>query len=339
MVILKDRIYKNAIETIGAFSSAEMPGAIARVEELPKKYTLIGYIRYEAKDFFLGGECNSELPLLWFEAYETSAPRKSTDAHRPPNIRIESKTTYEEYASAISEIKQKLSAGLTYQVNYTYCQKVFADVEPVRLFEHLVRLQQTPYAAFIENEHESVISLSPELFFRVKDGELTTEPMKGTAGREVRGSAKRPETTLDDEKNKAENLMIVDLLRNDMSPTSIHGTVSVEKPFEVKEYPTLYQMVSRIKGKLSEKVGLGDILKSLFPCGSVTGAPKISTMRIIRELEKSERGIMRAKLLERGACAEKILYSDDLAAAEKIYCLNSVRGMKEVRLRGPAIPH
>ena len=128
-----------------------MPGAIARVEELAKKYTLIGYIRYEAIDFFLGGECNSELPLLWFEAYETSAPRKSTDAHRPPNIRIESKTTYEEYASAISEIKQKLSAGLTYQVNYTYCQKVFADVEPVRLFEHLVRLQQTPYAAKTAN--------------------------------------------------------------------------------------------------------------------------------------------------------------------------------------------
>lgn len=556
MVILKDRIYKNAIETIGAFSSAEMPGAIARVEELAKKYTLIRYIRYEAKDFFLGGECNSELPLLWFEAYETSAPRKSTDAHRPPNIRIESKTTYEEYASAISEIKQKLSAGLTYQVNYTYCQKVFADVEPVRLFEHLVRLQQTPYAAFIENEHESVISLSPELFFRVKDGELTTEPMKGTAGRSARDGAKRPETTPDDEKNKAENLMIVDLLRNDMSPISIHGTVRVEKLFEVKEYPTLYQMVSRIKSKLSGEVGLGDILKSLFPCGSVTGAPKISTMRIIRELEKSERGIycgaigflnprewtfsvairtlqkarreehynygvggaitwdskpweewietkiksrllcepvklvetiglrnsrpvfarehcirmqdaaqslgyafdpsefmalanassgcgrlrilldkegnlqaetigakgaknnivevspiildhsqeylrykttwrpwydeamrrirageifdeiffndlgqlcegartnivlkiggrlytppqgcgllggiMRAKLLERGACAEKILYADDLAAAEKIYCLNSVRGMKEVRLRGPAIPH
>ena len=521
MVILKDRIYKNAIETIGAFSSAEMPGAIARVEELAKKYTLIGYIRYEAKDFFLGGECNSELPLLWFEAYETSAPRKSTDAHRPPNIRIESKTTYEEYASAISEIKQKLSAGLTYQVNYTYCQKVFADVEPVRLFEHLVRLQQTPYAAFIENEYESVISLSPELFFRAKDGELTTEPMKGTAGRSARDGAKRPETTLDDEKNKAENLMIVDLLRNDMSPISIHGTVRVEKLFEVKEYPTLYPTMriireleksergiycgaigflnprewtfsvairtlqkarreehynygvggtitwdskpweewieTKIKSrllcepvKLVETIGLRnsrpvfarehcirmqDAAQSLgyafdpsefmalanasSGCGMlrilldkegnlqaetivskdtknniVEVSPIIldhsqeylrykttwrpwydEAMRRIRAGEIFDEiffndlgqlcegartnivlkiggrlytppkecgllgGIMRAKLLERGACAEKILYADDLAAAEKIYCLNSVRGMKEVRLRGPAKAH
>ena len=150
-----------------------------------------------------------------------------------------------------------------------------------------------PYGAFLNLGGEQVLSFSPELFFRVDDRRITTRPMKGTTHRSSTPAEDDylAEALLNDEKNRAENLMIVDLLRNDLSRVSEAGSVRVPELFTIERYETVTQMTSTVQGTLKPEVGLSDVLRALFPCGSVTGAPKIRAMQRIRELEKGPRGV------------------------------------------------
>ncbi len=201
--------------------------------------------------------------------------------------------TEEYYQWSVRKIKKYIEEGDTYQVNFTFPIKFTLKGEVYPLYSYLRQAQPTPYMAFINTGRDYVFSFSPELFFCVNNFWITVRPMKGTIARgrfieedRVRLRALRMST-----KNRAENVMIVDLLRNDLGRIAEKGTVTVRNLFSLERYPTLFQMTSTIEAKLREDIRLYDLFSSLFPCGSVTGAPKIRTMQIIKEVERYPRGV------------------------------------------------
>jgi para-aminobenzoate synthetase/4-amino-4-deoxychorismate lyase len=190
-------------------------------------------------------------------------------------------------------VKDYIAAGDVYQINLT--QKFFFDFEgdPAALYAALRRKQRVAYGGLIGAPELSVLSLSPELFLRREGQHMSTRPMKGTAprGRTPREDARLKTWLAMDEKQRAENLMIVDLLRNDLGRVSRIGSVEVTDLFTVETYRSVHQMTSGISSELRSDMGLTDMLRALFPCGSVTGAPKVRAMEIIRELEGGPRGV------------------------------------------------
>lgn len=205
----------------------------------------------------------------------------------------------DEFVEALHKIKEFIAAGDTYQVNYT--MKLLFDFKGSveSLYRSLRRNQSVGYGAYIKNGDECILSFSPELFFRKSGNEITVRPMKGTAvrGNNLDEEAEHKNTLHCDPKNRAENVMIVDLLRNDLSRL-MHGreeaTVKTQSLFDVESYESLLQMTSTVKGHSVTGVAnlsLAHLFHSLFPCGSITGAPKIRTMQIIEDLEKEARGV------------------------------------------------
>ncbi len=260
-----------------------------------------GFISYEAAAAY-GLAVHAplpDLPLLWFGLYEKVEVIEDWAAGiaNPP-----SPTSYTvgqwqaaldraAYATVVHRIRDYLACGHSYQVNYTFPLQASFDGEPSALFADLAAAQQGKHAAFIDTGWFAICSASPELFFRLDGERLTTKPMKGTAARghtlvedEARIAGLRQS-----EKNRAENLMIVDMLRNDLGRVAQVGSVTVPQLFEVERYPTLLQMTSTVTARTQASVV--EILASLFPCASITGAPKVRTMQIIRELEPRPRGV------------------------------------------------
>lgn len=228
---------------------------------------------------------------IWPQTAPPPDPDRGPDDYRIDNLRLN--VTEEEYTRAIEAIKGYIAAGDTYQVNYTL--KLLFDIHGSEnaLYRALRRNQSVSFGAFIKRGARRVMSFSPELFFRKKGRRCTVRPMKGTLkrGRTVTEDGECVRFLQTDIKNRSENVMIVDLLRNDLGRLARPGTVKVSSLFDVETYETLHQMTSTIAGELPDRVGVADLFYALFPCGSVTGAPKIRTMEIIRELEKTPRGI------------------------------------------------
>lgn len=195
------------------------------------------------------------------------------------------------FAESIQQIKAYLLSGDTYQVNFTHQLKGNAPASPSSIFSFLCRAQPSPYAAFIETDDYAICSVSPELFFEVNGTAIRTEPMKGTRprGRFPEEDAGLCSDLASSEKDRSENLMIVDMVRNDLAKISATGSVSVGELFAIKRFPTVWQQVSSISGETG--AGLGEIFSALFPCASIIGAPKARTMELIRELETEARGI------------------------------------------------
>jgi para-aminobenzoate synthetase / 4-amino-4-deoxychorismate lyase len=199
----------------------------------------------------------------------------------------------QQYRADFERIQAHLRAGDTYQV----CQSLRArfDVQgsAVALFQRLRAAQATPYSALIDTGEYSIVSLSPELFFRKQRGTVELKPMKGTAasGMDAAEDARIAERMRSDPKTRAENVMIVDLLRNDIGRLAKPGSVQVPELFGVERFDAVLQMTSTIVAEVDEAVGLSSLMQSLFPSGSVTGAPKLRTMQLIHELEPSARGI------------------------------------------------
>jgi para-aminobenzoate synthetase/4-amino-4-deoxychorismate lyase len=198
------------------------------------------------------------------------------------------------FHNALARIHDYIAAGDTYQVNYTYRLRFDAYGSLPALYRRLRARQPVPYGALIAlPDGRAVLSLSPELFVRHDDGVLTVRPMKGTAA--ATGDLQRDQASAhalaDDPKNRAENLMIVDLLRNDLGRIAEVGSVVVDKLFDVQRYSSVLQMTSTVHAQLRAGTALPEIFDALYPCGSITGAPKHRTMQIIRELEASPRGI------------------------------------------------
>lgn len=221
------------------------------------------------------------------------------------------------FSAAIARIHDYIEAGDTYQVNYTYRLRFDAYGSVHALYRRLRERQPVPYGALIGlPDDRAVLSLSPELFMRHDEGVLTVRPMKGTAA--ASGDAQQDQRAADalaaDAKNRAENLMIVDLLRNDLGRVAQTGSVKVDKLFDVQRYSSVLQMTSTVHAQLRDTAGLPEIFDALYPCGSITGAPKHRTMQIIRELETNPRG------LYTGA----IGYFDPLQSAQTLgkFCLS-----------------
>jgi para-aminobenzoate synthetase/4-amino-4-deoxychorismate lyase len=204
------------------------------------------------------------------------------------------------YDRSIDRVRELIRTGETYQVNYTYRLNGAAFGSPVSLYRRLRARQPVPFGALMalpeDDEQISdrwVLSCSPELFLTHRDGSLAARPMKGTARREADPAldAQAVAWLARDEKNRSENLMIVDLLRNDLGVVSITGSVKVSKLFSVETYRTVHQMTSAVESEIDPRTAFPDILRALFPCGSITGAPKYRTMQLISELETTPRGI------------------------------------------------
>jgi len=204
-----------------------------------------------------------------------------------PNI------TPREYARHFATIKEYIKAGDVYQINYCFRLDFLMRGNAASLFNALVARQAVAYAAFLKNKGKCVLSLSPEMFFDQTRDRITMKPMKGTLLKT--GNRRRDRAALRrfrvSEKDRAENLMIVDLIRNDLSRICTPDSVKVPALFTAEHYGTLYQMTSTITGDIKHRTPLVDIVKALFPSGSVTGAPKIRAMEIIREVEQGPRGI------------------------------------------------
>ena len=266
-----------------------------------------GFISYEAAGAFdsaLTTHAPGGLPLLQFGLF------KNVETHpglRPP---LHGRGSYElgewmpsvsrgEYAEAITSIKEHIAAGDTYQVNYTFRLNADFSGSPFGFFCDLAEAQQGHYAAFIETNEFAICSASPELFFELKDGVITSRPMKGTLPRALTAEADRAAAVAlkNSAKDCAENIMIVDMIRNDIGRIAEAGSVETVSRFDVEKYPTVWQLTSTVKGALKPRMDangrekLSEIIKALFPCASITGAPKAKTMEIIRSLEKSPRGI------------------------------------------------
>ena len=202
-------------------------------------------------------------------------------------------TSKKKYLSDIKKIKKYIEGGDTYQVNYTVKGKFRFNGDLVDLFKTLLFNQSAKYSAITNLGDKIIISFSPELFFEQYGQKIKTSPMKGTISRgvNIREDELQKYKLEKSEKDKAENLMIVDLLRNDLGRISQYGKVKVNKLCKIEKYESLYQMVSDIEATLKKNAKLPEIIKNIFPCGSITGAPKIRTMNIIKSLESESRGI------------------------------------------------
>ena len=242
-------------------------------------------------------------PLLWIglfhepRRFDDAATRAWLDANgaaQPSAISdLKLSWTREQYARAFAAVEDYIAAGDVYQINLTLKYLFAFSGDPVALYAALRRKQRVKYGALIGASGFHMLSLSPELFFRREGKHMSTRPMKGTAprGRTPREDARLRTWLAMDEKQRAENLMIVDLLRNDLGRIAKIGSVEVTDLFTVETYRTVHQMTSGITAELRGDMGLKDLLHALFPCGSVTGAPKVRAMEIIRELEGSARGV------------------------------------------------
>lgn len=199
----------------------------------------------------------------------------------------------QDYLAAIAAIKSYIAAGDTYQVNYTLKLLFDFSGNPTALYRDLRQNQSVAHGAYIQNGPRRILSLSPELFFRKRANICTVRPMKGTMGRGRTTAEDQQNRNFlqTDSKNLSENVMIVDLLRNDLGRLARPATVRVTSLFDVETYETLHQMTSTICAELPDNLRLFELFKALFPCGSVTGAPKIRTMEIIKELEHGSRGV------------------------------------------------
>lgn len=198
---------------------------------------------------------------------------------------LQESITEDAYQAAVERIQSLIAAGDCYQVNFTFSLGFSWFGTPAALYARLRTCQPVRYGGFIGDEREGIVSLSPELFVERCGNRLRTRPMKGTAALDT-----PPEMLRNSVKDCAENLMIVDLLRNDLGRIAAQGSVQVDRLFEIEDYPTVRQMVSEISASVAGR-SFGDILKAMFPCGSITGAPKIRAMQIIGELENPPRGL------------------------------------------------
>lgn len=298
MQIFAEKQFKNPIKIIQAFDNESFKEAFSQIEDLRKRpdHYLLGYVRYETKEIFLGRNIKTIYPLLYFEVFESEFKEGGFCKQNPPtatNLSIQPQIDYETYSKAIEQIKEEIACGNTYQVNYTYDHKVETDLDGFELYHSILQNQKTPYNAYIKNEFEEILCFSPELFFELKSNRIKTKPMKGTVrrGKTEQEDKENIEFLKTDVKNRAENVMIVDLLRNDLGKIAKTGTVKVDKLFEVETHNTLHQMTSEISAELAESTTLYEIFEALFPCGSVTGTPKINTMKIIDELEVDSRDV------------------------------------------------
>jgi para-aminobenzoate synthetase/4-amino-4-deoxychorismate lyase len=302
----KSYLFNSPAEVIEVNVHKELENSLKRIEKLVKKGLAgYGYISYETGYLFERSLAhlytgNGSLLKFCFCRKEDCKVIKSENVlieqWDEQNINISSfkiGTDKETYTRNINKIKNYIEEGDTYQVNYTVKGRYQFEGSYYDLFSKLIFNQSSGYSAFINDGSNIIISLSPELFFKTKEEKIYTAPMKGTSHRgcNIAEDNENKKELGESVKNRAENLMIVDLLRNDLGRICKYGSVKVSGLFRIEKYESLYQKISEIEGRLKKNAAFADIIKNIFPCGSITGAPKIRTMEIINEIEAEPRGI------------------------------------------------
>ena len=304
----RSRLYTGFVGALCCEHAAELQAMLEQMQQaLHDGWQALGLFSYELGAELLGVDhVASDGPLAQVLLFEHCQRMSADEVARwleaqaardeaPAGIaRLHANVSEMAFAAAIDKIHAYIEAGDTYQVNYTWRLRCDMFGTPVALYQRLRARQPVPYGALVNlPDGRAVLSLSPELFLRHENGELTARPMKGTAP--ASGDAATDETRAQalasDDKNRAENLMIVDLLRNDLGRIAKFGSVRVPALHQVSRYGSVLQMTSTIAARLRSDATLFDIFRAVYPCGSITGAPKKRTMQIIREIEPAARGL------------------------------------------------
>jgi para-aminobenzoate synthetase/4-amino-4-deoxychorismate lyase len=290
-------VFGEALEIVRADVLDEVRPALQRIAQATQDgLHAVGFVAYEAAPAFERAarvKPGCRLPLVWFGLH--AAPL-DCPPEKPQPFAVSEwvlDTSQDDYRKSIDAIHAAIRRGDAYQMNYTLRARAHFSGDALSFYERLRVAQQADFCAYADIGSHRILSASPELFFSWQDGVLTTRPMKGTArrGQLPREDAELARWLRDSEKNRAENLMIVDLLRNDLSRLSMPGGVQVPHLFSIENYPTVLQMTSTITARTRPEITIEDVFAALFPCGSITGAPKLKAMDIISELEQSPRGV------------------------------------------------
>ena len=292
------QLFSDPVTTLVCRRVGEIPHVLSGMEERVEAEGLhaAGYLSYEAAPAFDAAyqvEGQTDFPLLWFGLFRQAQTvlLHPTGQRTPGGNDWTPSVDLAQYSAAIDTIKEHIRRGDTYQVNYTFrLLKTWRD-EPWKFLLQMLGARAKGYPAFIKLKDWLICSLSPELFFRLDGEDLISKPMKGTAPRGFMNAddLESGSRLRQSEKERAENVMIVDMVRHDMGRIARGGSVGVRTLFDVEKYPTVWQMTSTVTGKTASRVG--EIFRALFPPASITGAPRVKTMEIIRDLERSPRKI------------------------------------------------
>lgn len=306
----RSMLFHSPDEIICVRSLDDVPAALEKIDAAVEAgFHVAGYIAYECAAALEPRLLAAQMPVpnepyvwmmvtkhrellteaevdIWLERSEVNGADGCIRLQQP-------KIDKPEYDRSAATIKEYIEAGDIYQANYTFPYNCSLEGSASQAYRKLRARQPVDYGAFIETGDHTILSFSPELFVKRTGSRVSARPMKGTAARLNEPSRDVAATIAlaTDEKSRAENLMIVDLIRNDLSRISVRGSVNVTDMFTVETYPTVHQMTSGVEATVAEGLTPSQLLQSLFPCGSVTGAPKIRAMEIIAELEQHPRGV------------------------------------------------
>lgn len=297
----ENKFFSNPISEIICNDPTQLDDCFKQLEDANKNgYWLAGYFSYELG--FLLDEClidylpkQRNIPFMHFGVF--NQPSNAMPNYENGNFtlnNIQPSLTLAQYTEKFTKLHDHLKNGDSFQGNLTFPFTAEWAGDPWAAFLQLAAKQPVAHSSFCSLGGETILSRSPELFFKIdKDRWIETHPMKGTSprGKTKEEDEKLIEILINDPKTLAENVMIVDLLRNDISIISEPSTMHVPELFKLETYNTLHQMVSHVKARVREKISFKEILKALFPCGSITGAPKIRTMQILQQLEENPRDI------------------------------------------------
>jgi len=302
------RLFHSPVGTLAAARAAEIPALLDALDGARARgLHVAGYLSYEAGRGLapawrgaVDTAADQPMPLGWFGLFETVERIDSdavadllpdpasawVDAPRPRIVRAD-------YLATVERVLAYIRDGDIYQANLTFRADVPVVGDPLAIYARLRRTARAGYGGFIWTGDRAIASLSPELFFALRGRQVMARPMKGTAQRlsDPEADAAAARTLAEDAKQRAENLMIVDLIRNDLSRVAVPGTVAVPELFRVESFPTIHQLVSDVSAELPDGTGAVGVLRGAFPCGSITGAPKVRAMEIIDELEAEPRGL------------------------------------------------
>ncbi len=286
------------VDVIRAELLNDVVPALDRVEtEVANGRWVAGFVAYEAAPAFDPALETlppvEGLPLAWFAVFERRhvAPGDPGLPYRLGDW--ESTIDAHRFHDAVNDIRAHIRQGDTYQVNHTFRMSAAFEGDAASLYADLSRSQSCGYGGFLDTGDHAIVSASPELFFEWRHGKVTSKPMKGTTARGVDlvDDEARRRWLAGSEKNQAENLMIVDMVRNDLGRIARTGSVDVPALFSTEKYDTVWQLTSTVTAEPRPGTTLGGVFRSLFPCASITGAPKVATMHIISELEADARGV------------------------------------------------
>ncbi len=284
------------VDIVQTRQTQDVLSALDRVDQwISKGFYAAGFITYEAAsgiDHALKTWPGSSLPLLWFGIYpqcEKMIRLPDSDGYQIGNW--VASISPEMYRARIDRVRNYIAAGDTYQVNFTYRLRARFEGDALGFWQSLIRSQGARFSGFVDTTQWSICSASPELFFSLNGSRLICRPRKGTSprGLTLEEDRQQKETLRLSEKNRAENAMIVDMVRNDLGRIASAGSVKVSSLFKVERYPTVLQMTSTVRSRST--ASFCEIIRALFPCASITGAPKVRTMEIILEIEDEPRGI------------------------------------------------